>query len=150
MRPALCVVALLALVTPAFAADRFVGTWKMNTQKSSGPETPTAEQLVAIDEGAEQLITVSGTAPDGSTLQTKFSIPIQGGKGKIIDAAPFTAVHAKAYTASTEDFMFMTEDKPAMHIHSVLSSDGKVMTTTRQVMSGPSKPGTYTDIWEKQ
>jgi len=41
-------------------------------------------------------------------------------------------------------------DKPVMQIHSVLSSDGKVMTATRKVMGGPVKPGTYTDVWEKQ
>jgi hypothetical protein len=150
MRRVICAIALLALVTPAFASDKFAGTWQMNTQKSTGPEAATAEQLVAVDDGADQTITVTGKAPDGSPITTKFSVPLKGGTGKIIDAAPFTAVTSKPYTATTSDFMFMTGDKPAMHIHSVLSSDGKMMTTTRKVMNGPTKPGTYTDIWERQ
>lgn len=150
MRKVICAIALLALVTPAFASDKFAGTWQMNTQKSTGPEAASASQLVAVDDGADQTITVTGKAPDGSPMTTKFSIPLKGGAGKIIDATPFTAVTSKPYTATTEDFMFMTGDKPAMHIHSVLSSDGKMMTTTRKVMSGPGKPGTYTDVWERQ
>jgi hypothetical protein len=150
MRKILCAIALLALVTPAFASDKFVGTWQLNTQKSTGPSAPTAEQLVAVDDGTDQLITVTGKAPDGSPTMTKFSIPIKGGKGKIVDAVPFTGVVSKPYTATTEDFLFTIDDKPAMHIHSVLSIDGKMMTTSRKVISGPVKPGTYTDIWEKQ
>jgi len=150
MRKTLSAIVLLALVSPAFAASKFAGTWKMNTEKSTGPAAPTASDLVAVDDGTDQLITVTGKAPDGSPTMTKFSVPIKGGKGKIVDAAPFTSVTSKPYTATTEDFVFMIDDKPAMHIHSVLSSDGKTMKTTRKVMAGPMKPGAYTDIWEKQ
>ncbi len=150
MRKALYFVACFTLVvSSAFASDRFDGTWKLNTQKSTGPETATAEQLLAVTSGADQTITVTGKAPDGSALTTRFSVPMKGGEGKIIDA-PFTSVTAKAFTSNTEDFMFMKDGKPAMHIHSVLSHDGKVMTTARKVISGPAKPGNYTDVWEKQ
>jgi hypothetical protein len=150
MRKVICAIALLALVTPALASDKFAGTWQMNTQKSTGPSAPTATQLVAVEDGTNQLITVTGKAPDGSPTLTKFSVPLKGGEGKIIDAVPFTGVKSKPYTASTEDFTFTIDGKPAMHIHSVVSSDGKVVTTTRKVITGPMKPGTYTDIWEKE
>src|SRR5664279_4229790 len=110
MRKILCAIAMLALVTPAFAADKFAGTWKMNTEKSTGPAAPTASDLVAVDDGTDQLITVTGKAPDGSPTMTKFSVPLKGGEGKIIDAVPFTAVKSKPYTATTEDFTLMIED----------------------------------------
>jgi hypothetical protein len=64
--------------------------------------------------------------------------------------APYNGVRAKAFTTSTSDITFTTDNKPGMHVRSVLSEDGKVMTTTRQVRSGPAKPGTYTDVWEKE
>jgi hypothetical protein len=150
MRRFLCALVLIALAVPAFAADNFVGTWKMNAQKSSGPEVDPEGMLVAVDDGGMQSITVTGKAPDGSSFKTQFSVPLHGGQGKIVDAAPYTAVRAKAFTATTSDITFTTDGKPAMHVHSVLSEDGKVMTTTRQVMSGPAKPGAYKDVWEKQ
>jgi len=150
MRKILCAIALVVLVTPAFAADKFAGTWKLNTQKSTGPSTPTAEQLVSTGDGTDRLIAVSGKAPDGSPIMTKFSVPMKGGTGKIIDAVPFTSVKSKPFKDTSEEFMFMIDGKPVMQIHSVLSSDGKVMTATRKVMGGPVKPGTYTDVWEKQ
>ncbi len=105
MRKTLLAAAFLALVTPMFAAADFSGTWKLNTQTSTGPEQATETQLVAVIDGNTQTITVTRTTIDG---------------------------------------------KPAMHIQSVLSADGKTMTTTRTVTAGPMKPGTYTDIWERQ
>jgi hypothetical protein len=149
MRMFVCTLLVIATAVPAFAADKFVGTWKMNAQKSSGPEVDTDGMLVAVDEGGMQSITVTGKAPDGTSFKTHFSVPMHGGQGKIVEA-PFNGVRAKAFTASTSDITFTTDNKPGMHVHSVLSEDGKVMTTTRQVMSGPGKPGTYTDVWEKE
>lgn len=150
MRKLLCTLLLVAAVVPAFAADKFAGTWKMNVQKSSGPEVSSEGMLLAVDEGGTQAIKVTVKAPDGNSYKTELTVPLHGGQGKIIEAKPYTGVKAKAFTATTSDFMFTIDNKPAMHIHSVLSGDGKVITTTRKIMSGPEKPGTYTDVWEKE
>jgi hypothetical protein len=150
MRKLLCTIALLAAVVPAFAADKFAGSWNMNSQKSSGPQADKDAKLVAVDEGDMQTITVTGKAPDGTPFKTEFSVPMKGGEGKVIAGGTYNGVRSKAYTAKTSDFMFTTDGKPAMHIRSVLSADGKVMTTTRTVMSGPNKPGKYTDVWERE
>jgi hypothetical protein len=151
MRKVLCAVALLALVTPAFAASSFAGTWKINLAKSTGPEPTALEQAVAVEEGDGQTITVTGKSPDGTPFMNKFSILNKGGTGKIIDATPYTGVTAKPITANTQDFMFTINGKPATHVHSVLSSDGKTMTSTVRVMAGSrSKPGLYKDVWDKQ
>ena len=76
MRRFLCALVLIALAVPAFAADNFVGTWKMNAQKSSGPEVDPEGMLVAVDDGGMQSITVTGKAPDGSSFKTQFSVPL--------------------------------------------------------------------------
>jgi len=118
MRKTLSAAAFLALATPMFAAADFSGTWKLNTRTTS----------------------------DGTPGITKFSIPLKGGAGTIIEG-PFKAVAAMPSTPTTRDLIFTIDGKPAMHIQSVLSADGKIMTTTRTVTAGPMKPGTYTDIW---
>ena len=149
MRRTILCAAFLALVTPMFAAADFAGTWKLNTQTSTGPEQPTETQLVAVTEGPTQTITVTGTTSDGAPRTTRFSFPVKGGAGTILEA-PFKAVTAKPSTPTVQDFLFTIDGKPAMHIHSVMSADGKTVTTTRTVTAGPMKPGTYTDVWERQ
>ncbi len=149
MRKTLLAAALLALVTPMFAAADFNGTWKLNTQTSTGPEQATETQLVAVTDGTTETITVTGTTSDGAPRITKFSFPLKGGTGTVIEA-PFKTVTATPSTPTTQDFTFTIDGKPAMHIHSVMSEDGKTVTTTRTVTAGPMKPGTYTDVWERQ
>jgi hypothetical protein len=143
-------IALLALATSAFAADKFAGTWKMNLDKSTGPVAPTATQLVSTGDGKIETVTVTGTNPDGTPVVIRFSFPVNGGPGTIIDATPFNSVTALKTAGNNQEFTMMIDGKPAMHIRSVLSADGKVMTTTRTVTAGPMKPGSYTDIWERQ
>ena len=150
MRKALLAITLIALATPAFAADKFAGTWKLNAEKSTGPERMKAAQLVAEDQGGDHVVTVSGENPDGSPSITKFSVPLKGGSGRIIEGSQLTGVTAQPFTPRVEDFTFTIGDKPAVHIHSVVSRDGKTMTTTRTVMGGQMQPGTYKDVWERQ
>ena len=55
MRMFVCTLLVIATAVPAFAADRFVGTWKMNAQKSVLlPEMDTDGMLVAVDKGGMQ------------------------------------------------------------------------------------------------
>jgi hypothetical protein len=149
---------LLGLAVPAFAVDRFVGTWKLNTQKSTGPEPAVELRLVCKDEGAGQLIMLTtptndekpGGSPYKSPVVQEFSLLFKGGTGKVLRGRSYTGVIGKPVTSNTQDFQLMINSDPAVHIRSVLSADGKTMTSTRTVMMGPSKPGTYSEIWEKQ
>jgi hypothetical protein len=158
VRRYLAIAALLVLVVPAFAVDRFVGTWKLNTQKSSGPEPATELRLVCKDEGAGQLITLTtmtnderpGDSPYKSPIVAEFSLLFKGGMGKVLRGRSYTGVIGKPLTHDTQDFEFMINSDPAVHIRNVLSRDGRTMNTTRTVIMGPEKPGTYNDVWEKQ
>jgi hypothetical protein len=70
--------------------------------------------------------------------------------GKVLRGRSYTGVIGKPVTSNTQDFEFMINSDPAVHIRNVLSPDGRTMNTTRTVMMGPEKPGTYIDVWEKQ
>lgn len=158
MRRYFAIAVLLIFVVPAFAADRFVGTWKLNTQKSSGPEPAAELQLVCKDEGAGQLFTLTtptkdekpGESPYKSPVVREFSLLSKGGMGKVLSGRAYTGVIGRPLTSDTRDFEFMINSDPAVHVHIVLSADGSTMNETRTVMLGPGKPGTYTDVWEKQ
>src|SRR3954454_14291168 len=78
----------LAFVTTLWAADPFVGTWKVNTAKSkfktgAGPKEQT---LVISESGGNVDIAVKGTSADGKPIATHYTIPSGGGQGKVIES----------------------------------------------------------------
>ena len=58
MHRVLCILMLCSM--PALAADRFAGTFKLNSDKSTGPAKSTEAKLVATDEGGTQSVVVTG------------------------------------------------------------------------------------------
>ena len=65
---------LVAVPVAIWAADPFVGTWKMNPSKSHYTKgTPPKEQTVTISEsGDNQDVTVTITAADGASISYHF------------------------------------------------------------------------------
>src|SRR4051812_21213053 len=81
--------AMLAIGSTLWAADPFVGTWKLDLAKTTtippNPTTPQPKQvtLTVKEQGDHRSVTVEGTNADGSPLRDGFTIPITGGPGKI-------------------------------------------------------------------
>ena len=84
MRKILYSVVMLALATPLFASDPFVGTWKLDSAKTKYTTgTPPRELTAVIEEqGANLVVTATGTSADGSPLSVKYTVPVAGGAGK--------------------------------------------------------------------
>ena len=96
MRYAKLAFALFGLAAVLIAADPFAGTWKLNLEKSKY-KTGTApkEQTLTIAEAGSDLdVTISGTAADGTATMSHYTVPAQGGEGKIIQS-PYEAVSGK-------------------------------------------------------
>ena len=96
MRYAKLAFALLGLASTLVAADPFAGTWKINFDKSKYKTgSPPKEQTAMIAESGSDLdVTISGTAADGSAIMSHYTVPAQGGEGKIIQS-PYEAVSGK-------------------------------------------------------
>src|SRR3954469_6245147 len=83
--------AALAFAGSLFAADPFVGRWKLDLAKTTTtPQNPSAPRpkevtLLAKDQGEYREITVHGLNADGSPIQGGFTIPRNGGPGKVAD-----------------------------------------------------------------
>src|SRR5437879_914713 len=104
------IAALLVLVPAAlWAADPFVGTWKLNVAKSHYKTgTPPKEQTLAISEsGEDQDMTVSLTTADGNAITYHFTAPMKGGDGKVVQpGGGFDAVHLNRINANTRETHF--------------------------------------------
>jgi hypothetical protein len=81
--------ALLGLAATLVAAGPFAGTWKLNLEKSKYKTgSPPKEQTATIAEaGSDLAVTISGTAADGTATMSHYTVPAQGGEGKIIQSA---------------------------------------------------------------
>src|SRR5258708_36875321 len=103
-------VALLFLSVPfvIWAADPFVGNWKLNLTKSHYTTgTPPKEQTITTSEsGDNQDTTVTFTPADGSPISYHFMTPMKGGTGSVVQGAGFDAVTAKRINANTRELHF--------------------------------------------
>src|SRR5216683_5417638 len=106
----------------------FVGTWKLNPAKSKFTSgAPAKEETATIQMVADQdQVTVNGTAADGSPISMKYEVPEKGGAGKFL-AGPYDAVSGKLIDDSTRELSYMKGGKEMVHLHSVVSKDGKTM-----------------------
>lgn len=70
----------LAAAAPASAADRWIGTWKLNLEKSTyqpGP-APKSQTLKFEEKGGNIKLTVNGVEADGKSMQTGYTSKFDG------------------------------------------------------------------------
>jgi len=128
MRYVKLAVAAMAFATAVFAADPFVGTWKLNPSKSKFKTgaAPKEQTLTITESGGDLDITVKGTAADGRSITTHFTIPANGGNGKIIES-PYEAVSGKRISNSERETMYSKGGHVVYTTHAKISN-GKTLT----------------------
>ena len=131
MRYVKSLLVLLGFAATMFAADPFVGTWKMNSAKSkfkmgAAPK----EQTVTIGEsGSDLTVNVMGTAADGSAIAYSYTVPAAGGVGKI-NSASYDGISGKRPGPKEREMTYTKGGKEVFTTHSKVSADGKSLTVT--------------------
>jgi hypothetical protein len=144
---------LLVLVPAAiWAADPFVGTWKLNVSKSHYAKgTPPKEQTITISEsGDNQDTAVAVITADGTSISYHFTAPIKGGTGTVIQGAGFDGVHVKRISANSRETHLTQGGKPVRTAHLSVSKDGKTLSGTLKGKDAQGKPLDATVVMEKQ
>lgn len=138
----------------ALAADAFTGTWKLNVAKSKlAPGTEAKEITVVVaEEGANLVVTVKGTAGDGSPISVKYALPAKGGPVTYTEGAPATGATAttKRVNATTIDSTSSLNGKEVGSTHTVVSTDGKTLTRVVKGMDAQGKAYQNTEVYERQ
>jgi hypothetical protein len=76
-----CLFLSFGLAVSAWGADPFVGTWKVNTEKSkaSTGQPGAKEEVVKIEEqGGNLLVTIKGTSAAGKAYSDQYTVPRKG------------------------------------------------------------------------
>jgi hypothetical protein len=148
--------AAFAFAGSLFAADPFVGRWKLDLAKTTTtPQNPSAPRpkevtLIAKEQGEYRQITVHGVNADGSPIKGGFTIPRNGGPGKVADDnEAYDGITMKLISPKVHDLIYTKGDKGVATRHVVLSQDGTTMTTTYKGASPEGTPITRVEVWRK-
>ncbi len=144
------IVLLLAFATALLGADPFVGTWKLDTEKTKYKTgMPPKEQTVTFsEEGSELHVIVKGTSSDGQAISTHFIVPVAGGTGKIVES-PYDAVSAKSGNNERET-SFSKGGTVVYTAHAKRSANGKTMTVVVKGTNPSGQTVDGTNYYEKQ
>ena len=142
---------LLGCATLLVAADPFVGTWKMNPAKTKYKAgAPPKEQTVAITEAGTDLdVNITGMAADGTPIASHYTMPVKGGKGKII-SSPFEGVDGKQISPTQREIHYYKGGKVVYTAKTKISADGKTLTANVKGTDATGKAVEGVVIFDKQ
>jgi hypothetical protein len=143
--------ALFAVAGTLYAADPFEGTWKLNPSKTKFTQgaAPKEETVVIARQGDDYLITLTGIDVSGKPISAKYSTPMNGGEGKILDG-PYDAVSSKHIDSNTREVTYMKGGKVVRSTHGVIAKDGKSLRVTVKATDADGKPIAGTLTFDKQ
>ena len=144
----------LAITSIGFSADNSIGTWKRNVAKSKStppPPNPIKSLTIvyeAIPGGVKT--TVTGERQDGTPINGGSTVKYDG-KEYPVTGAPWDTTSMKQIDANTFTFESKkTGEKYHVTGRTVISKDGKTMTTTVKGTDAEGKPLSAKAIYDKQ
>jgi len=151
MRYAKLAFALFGFAAVLIAAEPFAGTWKLNLEKSKYKTgSPPKEQTATIAEAGSDLeVTISGTAADGTATMSHYTVPAQGGEGKIIQS-PYEAVSGKRIGPNEREVRYSKGGKVVLTTHNRVSADGKTVTVNVKGSNAQGQPVDAVVVYDKQ
>jgi hypothetical protein len=137
-----------------YGADNSIGTWKRNVAKSTSttPSKNPIKTLTLVYEPSDGgvKLTVTGELQDGSAINSSSTVKYDG-KEYPVTGAPWDTTSVKQIDANTFTF---ENKKTGTKFHttgrSVISKDGKTMTTTVKGTDAEGKPTSAKVVYDKQ
>jgi len=146
---------VLAMAAIAFGADNTLGTWKYNTAKSKPAAglSPITNLTVTRESAGDGVkVTAKGERADGSKIDTVTTAKYDGkevtvtGTGLTWDTTAIKQVNANTYTEERSK----KGGKYHSSVRTVVSADGKTMTSTSKGTDASGKEFTGLAVFDKQ
>ena len=149
------VLAVLAITSvAALGADNSIGTWKVNVAKSKYTPAPfPVKSLTSVREAAPDGVKVTNTGErDGSSINASYTAKYDGSWATVTGTgSPYDSISIKQVNANTLTYEAkQTNGKYRASGRTVISSDGKTMTTKAKGTDANGAPMTLTLVYEKQ
>jgi hypothetical protein len=133
-----------------FAADTFMGTWKLNESKSKlAPGTPKNTTVVYEAAGDSVKITVDGTDKDGKPAHNEWTGKFDGKDYPVTGDPTADARSYKMVNEHTLTFDNKKDGKATLTGRIVISADGKSRTVTTTGKDASGKKVKSMAVYEK-
>lgn len=154
MRKALAelMIGLAIMASAAFAADNSLGTWKLNMEKSKFSPTVPVKSLTSVREASDGgvRVTTTGEQASGAAINASYTAKYDGSESPVT-GAPYDTISIKQVNANTITYtQKKTDGKYSVTGRSVVSKDGKTMTSTIKGTNADGKAYRATMVWDKQ
>jgi len=140
-----------------FAAEGpWVGTWKLDSAKSTKSAAPKAskESTITIRELGDRIIEVAfkGTRNDGTPVSGKYTVSLDGGPNTYLEGGPPAGVSATTKKIDERNSVITTtRDGREIGVnHVALGEDGKTFTANMKGLDGEGKPFNVVEVYGKQ
>jgi hypothetical protein len=134
-----------------FAADGFMGTWKLNETKSKlSPGTPKNSTVVYEASGDNVKVTIDGTDSDGKSAHNEWTGKFDGKDYPVTGDPSSDSRSLKEIDDHTLTFAVKKGDKVTTTGRIVLSADGKTRTVTTSGTDSKGKKISGTAVYDKQ
>lgn len=151
---ALCSIVLLGLATYAWAADPFVGTWKLNVEKTRVITglPPKEGNFSLTAQGGHYVVEESHTFGDGTHAVVRSTEPIDGGPVIHREGGPPAEISeiVKRINARTREYKQTQAGKVILTTQLVAGKDGKTITMHLRGTNAQDKPFDRVEVWERQ
>lgn len=156
--PLALAVLLISSVAPTFAGvppgnhDPFVGTWKLNPQKSRYPRGGCPKRMVIVMEPAGQGVWYRSetTYADGNSSRSEYTADYSGKEAIVVGSAGLLLpVSLKRLDADTVVARYMRGLQVVAASRRVVSRDGRLMTITTTSPDKSGKKITTIGVYEK-
>jgi hypothetical protein len=147
--------AVLAITTvAALGADNSIGTWKVNIAKSEYTPAPMPlKSLTSVREAVPDgvKVTTTGERTDGA-VNSSYTAKYDGSWAEVTGTgSPYDSISIKQVDANTLTYEAkQTSGKYHASGRTVISSDGKTMTTMAKGTDANGAPMTLTLVYDKQ
>lgn len=154
MRRPFIVIALFAVTgMVAQGADPFVGTYRLNSAKSTmtGDVPAAALTLVITEEGDNLVVATNGKRTDGTAIASKLAVPKKGGDVRVLEGAPsYDSAKATRTAPDTVQVVTLMKGKEGVRVQITLSPDRKVITRTIKGTNAQGKAVDGVSVLERQ
>jgi hypothetical protein len=151
MRNVKLMLMLLGMGTVLLAADPFAGTWKLNAAKSkyTAGAAPKDVTIVIVEKAGVLDVNITGTGADGSPIASHYTMPVDGGAGKIIKS-PYDGVTGKNLGSNKREVSYLKGGKVVYTATPTVAADGKSLTTAFKGVDAAGKAVEGTGVYDKQ
>jgi hypothetical protein len=147
---------VLAITTvAALGADNTIGAWKLNVEKSKYTPAPMPVKSLNVtreaSDGGVKVIT-TGERSDGTAINATYTAKYGGSPASVSGTgSPYDTISVKQENANTlTDERRNSSGKYQATGRTVVSKDGKTMTTTTKGANADGKAFTSTFVFDKQ